>query len=195
MRHPLKNTVYLLLIVGLLLAGCELFSGTATPNNNSDTGYTWARAKALEAVEDEYPGRELFFTSFYSERVDFYGQLDETLQAPYWIFELIDEEFYRYKAYVFQYHTAVIISDYQHPDDYLWGDYTDADLRRWLGISRNVYRTVSGKRDDVSYKVSCYSHSHSDGLAIYLYNRSADRLCRVELDPITGDIGEVDLDI
>ncbi|MCD4733879.1 hypothetical protein K8R78_06535 [bacterium] len=192
MKHSLKNTVYLLLIVGLLLTGCELFSGTATPNDNSDTGYTWAKAKALEAIESEYPGYELHFSGFETQRVDFSGHLDEALQAPYWVFYLDDEEFSRYEVYVFQYHTAVIYREYDYPDDHLRSDYTNADLRRWLGIARNAYRIVSGRRDDVSYKVRCHAGYQADGVSITLYNDNYDDVCYVRLDPITGEVEEID---
>jgi len=148
----------------------------------------------LEAVRNEYPGGELYFTDFETHRLDFSGQLDEALQASYWEFGLIDEEFYRYSAYVFQYHSAVIVDEYQHPDEHLWGNYTDADLRFWLGIVRNAYRAVSGQRDDVSYEINCYAGYHSDGLSIYLFNDRSDRVCRISLDPVTGEVEHISFD-
>jgi len=40
MKPLQKNAIYLLLIVGLLLTGCDLFSDTTEPNDNPGTGYT-----------------------------------------------------------------------------------------------------------------------------------------------------------
>jgi hypothetical protein len=183
-----RNTLYLLLIAGLLLTGCELFSGTATPNNNSDTGYTWAREKALEAVNSEYQG-DFFVHSFRSQRVDISGQLDKAMQAPYWEFIILDGVEVLLDVRVSALGKVSIFPWFRYHDyDPLAGTYPDHDLRNWLGNARTAYRDISGRDDDVSYGLECRGYGNGDYAYIDLYNKYGTMVGSVSLNPETGEI-------
>ncbi len=192
MKRLPKNALYLLLIAGLLLTGCELFSGTATPNNNSDTGYTWAREKALEAVNSEYPDGGFDLAYFYSKRVNFFGQLDEAMYSPFWEFVFGNDTRDELTLSVYKDGRVAVFEDDRQHENFISGEYDDAAIRYWLTITREVYRRFTGREDDVSYRVSRYydSREGEDRVSVKLYDSNSDDIAYMRINPENGCVIE-----